>query len=239
MPRRAPRVPLSPIAQGAAALPAETSRYVARVHRLAAGDRFVAFDPEHATEADAEIVEVTARAVRVLLGPPRPAALRPVRRVTLVQGIGKGDKLDAIVRDATELGATRVVPALAARSVARPAADKVQRWRRIAIEAARQCGRGDAPEIEAPLPLADAITRWARAPGACFVPDADTPLAAWIAATGGAPEVVLVVGPEGGLTTEEIAAASSAGLQLVSLGPLVLRTETVCAAALGALLAIP
>jgi len=118
----------------------------------------------------------------------------------------------------------------------RPAAGKVPRWRRIAIEAARQCGRGDAPEIEAPLPLSEAINRWARAPGACFVPDADTPLATWLTGAAASPEVVLLVGPEGGLTDEEIAAAAAAGLLLVSLGPLVLRTETVCAAVLGALL---
>jgi len=218
-------------------LPAETARYVAAVHRLTVGDRFLAFDPESATEAEAEIVEVRGRSVRVAVAAPRAASVRPARRVTLIQATGKGDKMDAIVRDATELGATLLVPAVAMRSVSRPGGDKVKRWRRIAIEAARQCGRGDAPALEPPLPLLEAIARFARAPGACFVLDGDVHLSEFVVPLTREASVTLLVGPEGGLEETEIAAAVAAGLQRVTLGPLVLRTETVCAAALGALLA--
>jgi 16S rRNA (uracil1498-N3)-methyltransferase len=158
--------------------------------------------------------------------------------VVLIQGIGKGDKLDAIVRDATELGATGIVPAIGERSVARPDAARGARWRRIAVEAARQCGRGDAPAIAMPVSFTDAV----RAAGAvealrlCLDPAAHQSLGSALAALA-AQAVTFAVGPEGGLTAAELAAAEAFGFTRVTLGPLVLRTETVCAAVLGALLA--
>ncbi|MFT3767931.1 MAG: RsmE family RNA methyltransferase [Minicystis sp.] len=225
------RVPVEQLAAGDHPLPPEAAAYVARVHRLVAGDRVVVFDPDRALEADAEIADVGKRAVIVRVGEPRPAR-RPARAITLIQGIGKGDKMDAIVRDATELGATRIVPALCDRSVARPDATRAARWRRIAVEAARQCGRGDVPVIAPPTPFADAVR---TAEGACFCldPHADRALGD---ALGSTLAVTFAVGPEGGLADGELVAAEQAGFVRASLGPFVLRTETVCAAVLGALL---
>jgi 16S rRNA (uracil1498-N3)-methyltransferase len=234
------RVAAPAIEPGTHALPPDAAAYVARVHRLGPGDRLVLFDPDRAVEADAEIVEVGRREVRAAVGPLRPAALRPSRRVTLIQGIGKGDKMDGIVRDATELGVTRVAPAICARSVARPDAARAARWRRIAVEAARQCGRGDAPAIAAPVGF-EAALREARADGEraglCLDPAAELRLGEALAQVGADTQVVVAVGPEGGLSDAELAAAEEAGLRRVTLGPLILRTETVCAAVLGALLA--
>ena len=230
------RVPCDRIEPGATSLADEAARYVTRVHRMTVGDRFVLFDPRAAVEADAEISAIDRRAVRVVVSAPRPASIRPRRRVTLIQATGKGDKLDAIVRDATELGATRIVPALAERSVARPGRARAERWRRIAVEAARQCGRGDAPAIDEPTALLEALGSLA-CPGLCMDPGAARPIADAFAKLVAAPELAIVVGPEGGLTEAELEAAAKAGLTRVTLGPLVLRTETVCAAVLGALLA--
>jgi len=125
-----------------------------------------------------------------------------------------------------------------ARAVSLPDSDRSARWRRIALEAARQCGRGDLLRIEEPLPLVEALARFARAPGACFVPGGESSLGAFVRASAAAAEVCLLVGPEGGLDAAEIEAARGAGLTVVGLGPLVLRTETVCAAVLGALLTV-
>ena len=234
---RAPlRVPCSPLASGDAPLSAETTTYLTRVHRLVVGDTFLAFDPERATEADAELVEIGKRGAVARMGALRPASLLPARVVTLIQGTCKGDKMDGIVRDATELGATRIIPAITARSVARPDAARADRWRRIAVEAARQCGRGDAPLVEAPLALAAAL---ASAEGAslclCLDPTAEASLGSQLELVAAATNVTILVGPEGGLDAAELSAAARAGFTRVRLGGFVLRTETVCAAVLGAL----
>ncbi len=247
-PRRRLRVPIEGIAIGERELAKETAVYVARVHRLGEGDVFTAFDPEQAIEADAVIVESSGRSVRVRIEGARAAEVVAPRAVTLVQALGKGDKLDAIVRDATELGVSRIVPVIAERSVVRPvdASARLSRWRRIAVEAARQCGRGDTARIDAVSPLIEAVRALAPehgrgdagAWGACLVPGAPALLGQMLLALPAKAPFTIVVGPEGGLAPGEIEACEAAGLACVGLGALVLRTETVCAAVLGALLVL-
>jgi 16S rRNA (uracil1498-N3)-methyltransferase len=271
MSRRRVRLPLSGLRAGPMALPTEAAHYLLRVHRLGPGDRFVAFDPDAALEADAELLpreppagealgngarqarsdgasaalrrrQGGIRRVSILVGEPRPASLRPGREVTLVQGLGKGDKTEAVVRDATELGVRRFMPVATERSVRRPSRAEVplERWRRIAQQAARQCGRGDVPAI---LPLTEldaALGRLAPlAPstlGLCLHPEGDEALGAVLAQHAACREVIVLVGPEGGFSPAEIARARELGFRVVALGPLVLRTETACAAVMGALL---
>lgn len=231
------RVPVARIQSGRTILDEDASRYVARVHRLREGDRLVLFDPDQALEADAEISGVERSSVTIVVGIVRSASVRPQRRVTLLQATCKSDKFDAIVRDATELGVSRVVPVFAERSVSRPAGGRADRWRKIAIEAARQCGRGDAPAISSPMDLVDAVPMFASGEGVlgfCLDPAASEPLGPALLSAGPDVELAFVVGPEGGLSGAEIDACTTAGLACVSLGPLTLRAETVCAAVLGA-----
>jgi 16S rRNA (uracil1498-N3)-methyltransferase len=241
--RKRLRVPVEDLRLGALKLTGEAARYVARVHRVVVGDRLVVFDPDAVVEADAEVVRVGRDEVELRAEAPRPAA-RPRRLVTLIQGIGKGDKMDAVVRDATELGATRIVPALAERSVARPTgAPRADRWRRIAVEAARQCGRGDAPTIEPTMSFGEAFRRFAPAvalggAGLCLDPWSGAPIGRAFRRLAVDAEATFAVGPEGGFAEGELAEAVQAGFERVTLGALVLRTETVCAAVLGALLAL-
>src|SRR5207249_2022405 len=105
--------------------------YVARVHRLGKGERLLLFDPELAVEADA-VIETIDRGVRVRVEEVRATSNVPAREAILLQGFPKADKFDAIVRDATELAATKIVPVITARSVAKPARDRAARWKRIA-----------------------------------------------------------------------------------------------------------
>lgn len=234
---RAPlRVPLGDLSAGERAIDGEAASYVARVHRLGKGDALVLFDPARAVEADAEIVDAGRKAVIVRVSEPR-AAPRPARSITLIQGVGKGDKLDAIVRDATELGATAIVPALCDRSVARPDASRAERWRRVAIEAARQCGRGDALLVEAPTAFDEALGAARAGARICLDPKAPATLGDALAGLSPGAAITLAVGPEGGFSPREIDAAGARGFTLASLGPWVLRTETVCSAVLGAILA--
>jgi 16S rRNA (uracil1498-N3)-methyltransferase len=214
------------------------------VLRLRAGDAFVAFDPAAGSEADAETMWTDEEALTVRFGALRagPSAAR-LREMTWVQGLAKGDKCDAVVRDATELGAARVIVAHTQRSVVKldPARAEARqsRWARIAQEAARQCGRADVPVVDAPCTWADALER------ATATSDGGARFCLWEEATeslgrplgralaGGGP-LAFACGPEGGLTTAEVDLAKSMGWHVASIGPFVLRTETVAAAVLGA-----
>jgi len=225
---------------GDLALDAEASRYVVRVHRLREGDSLVLFDPRTAREAEASIVEVSRTLVRCTVGDLLTSKLRALRSLTLLQCLGKGDKIDAVVRDATELGATRVVVVESLRSVVRlgdKRDERLRRWRRVADEAARQSGRGDAPSIEGPVAWSQAVRSTSEgAMKLCFWERATAPAAGELARLGPGEPLVVAAGPEGGLDETEIEVARAAGFAIVSLGPFILRTETVAAAVLGAVL---
>jgi 16S rRNA (uracil1498-N3)-methyltransferase len=227
------RVPLANLGAGHRELDADTARYVTRVHRLVAGASFLAFDPARAEEADV-VVQSVGRRTLVEVSTPRASRRVPNRQLTVVQAASKGSKLDHVLRDATELGVTRFVVAIGDRSVRKPDGGNAARWRRIAEEAARQCGRGDMPSIDGPTPLVDAL----REPGELrwlLEPRGEPPS---IEASVGARRAIVVIGPEGGFTPAELDAAKHLGFQRVTLGDFVLRTETACAAAIGALRAL-
>jgi 16S rRNA (uracil1498-N3)-methyltransferase len=224
------RVPLDDLRAGERRLDAEASRYLAKVHRLRPGDRFVAFDPEARLEADGELV-ASGRSTLVRLSSPRPATAVATRCIEVIQGLPKGSKIDAIVRDATELGATRITIATTARSLRR--AVDVARLERIVIEAARQSGRGDRPALVGPVGLDEALGSSAAAK-ICLHPGGETSFSA----VAGASSVAVLIGPEGGWDEPELAAARAAGFSIARLGAFTMRTETACAAALGALAAL-
>jgi len=148
-------------------------------------------------------------------------------RLAVAFALTKGDKPELVVQKLTELGADRIVPVLAERSVARPEAAKgaaaVERWRRIAREAARQCRRARLPQIEELRPLADL----AGHPAVVVAERGGDRADVLGEAPGG--EILVVVGPEGGLTRKE-----SEGLKpwaRLGLGPHILRAETAALAA--------
>lgn len=234
------RAPVSGLAEGERVLPEGTSRYLCRVRRLTVGDRFVAFDPEARTEAEAVVLEPSSQAARVRIGDVRRARVVAQAELVLVYALAKGDKVDAVVRDATELGATRIVLARTERAVVRAEGDradaKLTRWRRVAEQAARQCGRADPPAVEGVHPWPAALDRAADCDARfCLDPHAAASLGAQLvgAATRGA-SLAFAIGPEGGLTPSEVRLAADKGFSPASLGSFVLRTETVAAAVLGA-----
>lgn len=231
------RLPLEGFAPGVRLLDDRSSRYLARVKRLAKGAELVVFDPRALVEADAVILSVRGpTAVTIEIGEVRGVAAPPTRPVRLVQCVGKGQKLDAVVRDATELGVTDVQPALSARTVKESSEQNLVRLERIALDAARQCGRPDVPRITAPRPLEDVLRESVAALKLLFHPRGEARLAASLAALDEGAPIELVIGPEGGFTDEEVELAASLGYRLVRLGPWTLRTETAATAALGALL---
>jgi 16S rRNA (uracil1498-N3)-methyltransferase len=236
------RVHVPLLEPGERSLDPEASKYLTRVHRLAAGDRFLAFDPETALEADGEIVAIGARDTRVRLSAPRPASASRLRAITLLQAFGKGDKTDQVVRDATALGAATIVIVASERSVVRlddpaRAAARQRRWRAIAVDAARQSGRGDLPDLSGPTALAGALAAVTAPARVVLDPRAGEPFGALLCGAERGP-IALLIGPEGGLAVGEIALAERHGFVPASLGTLVLRTETAAVAALGAVIAL-
>lgn len=229
------RIPLDEVAEGERDLGEEASRYLLRVHRLRTGDTCVAFDPSRGQEADLEIVATRKNRARIRLTSTRASTRVATRPITVIQGLSKGSKVEAMVRDATELGATRIVIARCERSVKRDA--DVARCRRVALEAARQCGRGDVPEVEGPSPFLE-VVRAMDGVGVLLDPQAPRALGAVIKAAPRA-HFIVAIGPEGGFSEPEKQAAIEGGFVTARLGPFVLRTETACAAALGAIAAAP
>jgi 16S rRNA (uracil1498-N3)-methyltransferase len=238
--KRALRVFVTPLQEGEHELEHGPLHYVTRVHRLRAGDRFTAFDPVARMEADGELLEVHRRGARCRLGPPRAAREVSALELTLVQALGRGDRPDRVVRDATALGATSIVLAETQHSVPQPGErgeGRSRRWQSIAIEAARQCGRGDLPRIEGPIGLDAALGSVAEriGPKLCLQAGADLSLRDALATWQPTTPITLLIGPEGGLSEAELDQARAAGFVLTSLGRFVLRTETAATAALGAI----
>jgi 16S rRNA (uracil1498-N3)-methyltransferase len=176
------------------------------------------------------LLTVGDTATGAVVGPAAAAAESPLA-VTLVQAVPKGERMETVVRAATELGVMRILPALTERTVVRlegaRAGDRARRWQRVAREAAKQCGRAVVPVVEAPRPLAEWIAGETADLRLCFWEVEGAPLRRVIEAHAGpARSACAIVGPEGGLTEAEVADARAAGYATVTLGPRVLRTDT-------------
>lgn len=222
---------------GVTTLDASASHHVRDVLRLAPGARLRLVSPAEALVAHGTITALSPL-VTIEVEQIAPGE-RERRRVVWVQGLPKGDKADAIVQDATELGATDIVFAEMDRCV-RVLDDArkektLARWQRIAEGALVQCGRTDMPSICGPLPLQEALERVPAGHRFVLFEKATAPLREdLLAALAGEDPIVFVVGPEGGITDGEAERATQLGFLARSFGRVILRTETMAAAALGA-----
>jgi 16S rRNA (uracil1498-N3)-methyltransferase len=236
MPRRL-RVFHAPIAAGPLALRGEAFAYAAVVHRARVGHEVEVFDGEGRRGLGAfTAFEADAAHVVVHTIEEDAPTLRPV---TLVQALGKGDKIEESLRDACELGLRAFVAAEAARSVRKlDAAGRTKlagRLERIAAEAARQAHAARVADVAGVRALPEAFAEPHAGLKLVFDPAGALPL--FEALRGAAPleAVTLAIGPEGGFTENELASARACGWRPVRLGETVLRTETMAAAALGAI----
>lgn len=210
--------------------------YLLNVLRVKAGDSLEVFDGDGAA-FDAKVVSLGQLGGVLLLGDKREAP-RP-RSITIVQGLPRAEKLELVLQKGTELGASAFAPAACARSVVKldgKEVAKLARWQRIVEEAARQCGRATVPLVLAPRPLLQAVAGLPGEPAVLVLDEEERalPLSTAVASLGARP-LALVIGPEGGLTREEVIALRAKGAIGVTLGRLVLRTETAALAALAVL----
>jgi 16S rRNA (uracil1498-N3)-methyltransferase len=218
------------------ALPEAAAAHVARVLRLGAGDPITLFDGT-GMDFPARILAAGKRSVTVTVGAGVPVANESPLAITLLQGIGRGPRMDLVLQKATELGVQSIHPLTTSRTVVRLDADRSDQrmghWQRILVSAAEQCGRSRLPALAAPADLATALDAVAHLPWR-FVLDPTAPpgLPSGFA---GAGAVAVLVGPEGGLAPEEHARVRAAGFVGLRLGPRILRTETAPLAALSVL----
>lgn len=206
------------------------ARHLVRVLRLRDGDAFTVFDGNGAEWPAVLVGERRARTGR--------ARIRPTESplsVTLVQGISRGERMDWTLQKAVELGVSRIVPVVAERTTVRlsgeRAAKRVAHWYGVMVAACEQSGRNRVPALDPVQPF-DVWLETMDAPALVLDPAATQGLMAFAAH---APNFTLLVGPEGGFSERELAAARAAECAGVRLGPRVLRTETAGVAALAAL----
>lgn len=215
-------------------LPEGESAHLTRVLRLARGSRVEVFDGRGSVRAGV-VERASAHASLVHVGEPLPAAPEPAATIVVAVSLLKGEAMDAVVRDATVLGAREIWPMRAVRSNvpqrAAPAAH--ERWQRVAVAAAKQCGRAVLPTITPVRPLTDVVADaraglpvrlWLTEPAAAGEDTADGPLLPL--------GTCLAFGPEGGWAPEEVEAARAAGWRSWTLAPVTLRAEHVVLAAL-------
>lgn len=211
-------------------------RYVAKVHRLRCGDSLLVFDPASGLEAEGVIISDRMPSIQVKIGPVREAT-RSDMPVTILQAIGKGDKPEQAVRDVTVHGAERLVLVHGERSVAKLEGNsRHERLMRVAAQVARQCQRGALPTLEGPEEFGSAVRRFDSGLRlvCAWTPEARPVLDCLTGFDWQGGQLTVLIGPEGGLSSDEVVEAVTAGFLPVSLGPYVLRSEVAC----GAILAV-
>jgi 16S rRNA (uracil1498-N3)-methyltransferase len=192
--------------------------HLARVLRVRPGERGVAVATGR--EYDLEVLEVRAAEVVCQVTGDRPAGGEPALAITLLQATLPNPDFDAVLEAGTAMGIHRFIPVRAERSVARPAASRIQRWQAIIKSAAEQSHRGALPLVLEPLPLGAALEQVAGSPLLVLDPSARAPLERTDAS-----RVAVAIGPEGGWTPGELAAMRGHGGVPVSLGPRILRAR--------------
>ncbi len=210
------------------------SRQMAAVLRLRAGDRIVAFDGGGGEfEIALDSVDRSSTVGRIVdrrNGHPEPAL-----DATLYQSLLKGDRLDWLVQKTVEVGVGRIVPIVTDHCVARGlTAKRLERLRRIAIEASEQSGRASVPYVGESITLAEALRTLSIPAMIPWENQADGPVTVILdrLVPEKAGSIGLFIGPEGGFSDTEIAAAAGAGAVPVTLGPRILRSETAAIVAL-------
>jgi 16S rRNA (uracil1498-N3)-methyltransferase len=212
------------------ALSPEEAHHVHRVLRLAPGEPLRVFDGAGA-EWSGVVARATPREVIVrLVEPYDEPALDPALPVVLLQGWCRPEPADWIVQKATELGAASVGLLRAERAEGgRPSPSRLERWRRIAVEACKQCGRRRVPAVE----VVDELPQVPSGSlGLMPDPAPGHPALGQLLAAERPRAVLLAIGPEGGFTADEISTATAHGFFRASLGPRTLRAETAAVAAL-------
>ena len=223
-------------AGGVCALPEDSAHHAVHVLRLREGDDVTLFNGRGG-EFAARISSMQRLKISIDLLQHRAIERESPLRVTLIQGVSSGERMDSTLRKAVELGVAEVQPVLATRSVARPKGERAEgrrsHWQKVVVAACEQCGRNKVPEVQPLISVAD--YRPGQGAKILLSPSSRPPLSKL---SFDESQFILAAGPEAGFTEEEEARLVDAGFVPASLGPRVLRTETASVAALAAMNAL-
>ncbi|MCL4245337.1 MAG: 16S rRNA (uracil(1498)-N(3))-methyltransferase [Candidatus Dadabacteria bacterium] len=229
-----PRIPLPPlgIEDEKAVIGGADYRHMVKALRLGVGDEVTLFGGD-SREYTGVISSVGSRELIVDITGSRLIAADPVIDITILQGLPKGEKMDYIVEKATELGAARIVPVVTERSQVRKT-EKHRRWERIALEASKQCGRTKPTLIENTLEFKEALLFKNESDLAIILhTESSLGIKEFLRNTlQGAKNIIVLIGPEGGFSQNEVLLAIEMGFTSLGLGPRILRTETASLAVL-------
>jgi 16S rRNA (uracil1498-N3)-methyltransferase len=209
------------------------SRHALAVLRLKRGDEIGIFDG-HGREGSGTITETLGGKVRIRLTGAQ-AALSPSASIQVTLGVSviKPERMDYLIQRVAELGVSHIAPLISQRTIVRISPNrwesKVLRWRKIALEACKQCGRSRAPQIAPVVSYNDFISSVLGSYDKILIPTLSVPsdiLYQTLKETPRPGKVLALIGPEGDFSEEEVRVAMAQGAQAVSLGPLVLRSET-------------
>jgi 16S rRNA (uracil1498-N3)-methyltransferase len=209
----------------------EDVNHIKKVLRLDKNDIIVACDGL-GKDYTVRILEIETDSILTEIISSDNSNTEPPVNITLYQGIPKGDKMDTIVQKSVELGAVRIVPIITERTIVRingagDSVKKITRWRRISLEAAKQCNRGIIPRVEFPMEFEKGLQHSLES-DLCLIPyeeEINNGIKKYLRGTKGR-NVSVFIGPEGGFSAQEIEKAESMGAKPVTLGPRILRTET-------------
>ncbi len=205
--------------------------HVGRALRMQAGDPLILFNGE-GSSFQAHIVESNKKQVIVAIESELPAEEEQSIPIHIGQALSRGERMDWAVQKATELGVDEITPLFTQRCEvklnAERSAKRVQHWQQIAISASEQCGRNKVPVIHSPVP----VEAWMQSQTATLRLVLHHRTTKSLQSHQRPDSVSLLIGPEGGLTAEELLRAEDLGFHATSLGPRVLRTETAPIAAL-------
>jgi 16S rRNA (uracil1498-N3)-methyltransferase len=217
-------------------LPEDSAHHAVHVLRLREGDEVTLFNGRGG-EFAARIASMQRLKISIDVLQHRAVERESPLRVTLIQGVSSGERMDSTLRKAVELGVAEVQPVLATRSVARPKGERAEgrrsHWQKVVIAACEQCGRNRIPEVQPLLSVAD--YRPGQGTKILLSPSSQALLSKL---SFDESQFILAAGPEAGFTEDEEARLVEAGFVPASLGPRVLRTETAAVAALAALNAL-
>ena len=214
------------IADNSVTIKGEDAHHISRVLRMREGDKITICDCEGMDYYC--IIETIAKSeVVVQVVSSEVNQTEPTVDIMLFQGIPKQGKMEVIIQKAVEMGVRSIIPVVTHRCVAK--GDKPERWKKVVLEAAKQCGRGRIPEVCEAVSFNEAVKRMAGMECKIMPYELETE-GRLKDVLGSAREVGILIGPEGGFEEYEAEAARAAGIKTVTLGKRILRTETAASA---------